>query len=82
MSRPLKEACPECPFRADTQMHYDEEALESLDAGRLPSCHMVVGYYGIFDDPAPPEGERCEGHEKWAADVPGYVRPEPKASFG
>lgn len=71
--------CKHCPFRADSQMGYDEDAMECLDAGEEPACHAVVGPDRVFAH-APlsrPRGTECKGHDLWVAGAPGYRMPAP-----
>lgn len=64
-------ACKDCPFRPDSRFAYDSDAMEALNDGMAPSCHMVVGLDSIFGGGAAP----CAGFEAWERDRPGFVLP-------
>lgn len=70
----MKTPCRHCPFRADSPLGYDADALEALKTGQEPSCHVVVGMESIFNR-VPDQITRCVGHDAWAAGVPGFVEP-------
>lgn len=76
----MKAACRECPFRIGSALCYDADALEALDDGAEPSCHMVVGMGSIFFA-EPSEKQRCGGHDLWASETPGYREPSGAGPF-
>lgn len=64
--------CKTCPFVAGPNAYmYDEDAIEALDAGYVPSCHQKVGTEQIFVD----GGEPCEGFEAWCDGKRGFRKP-------
>ena len=67
-------ACKECPFRIGAPMSYDADAIEALNDGCEPSCHMAVGVDAIFC--AEPPAHRCHGHDLWCAGAPGFQTPK------
>lgn len=54
-------------------MAYDSDAIEALDSGCEPSCHMVVGAQAIFHE-WPPK-HRCHGFDAWINEQPGFAKP-------
>lgn len=67
--------CANCPFRADSELGYDADAIEALNEGHDPSCHAVVGLDAIFVD-APNHQTRCLGFVKWLNRTPGFRKPK------
>ncbi len=68
-------ACAECPFRVGSQVCYDADALEALEDGAEPSCHMVVGMDSIFFAEPPTDKQRCTGHDRWIDGAEGFREP-------
>lgn len=66
--------CANCPFRADSKLGYDEDAMDALDSGHEPCCHAVVGVDAIFVD-APNYKTRCVGFVKWRNRARGFRKP-------
>jgi hypothetical protein len=56
-------------------MGYDADAMEALESGMTPSCHMIVGPDAIFHIEPPSAETVCIGHELWCADVRGFHLP-------
>lgn len=73
-------ACKSCPFRSNSEMRHDAEAIELMRDLMEPNCHEIVG----IDDPAQPVGHinifadhvteetRCIGYEKSTEGAPGF----------
>jgi hypothetical protein len=73
----MRTACPSCPFRKGSPLGYDDDAIEALDDGHIPSCHAVVGKDCVFQNDMPSEEHRCAGHDAWDEGRPGFCRPRP-----
>ena len=73
----LGAACSTCPFRLGSRVVYDDDALEALADGWLPSCHQIVGMQAIFHEPFP-TSSRCRGHDAWARGDDGFAAPNAK----
>lgn len=67
--------CANCPFRSDSKLGYDADAMEALNNGHEPSCHAVVGLDAIFVD-APTHQTRCLGFVKWLKRARGFKKPK------
>jgi hypothetical protein len=67
--------CAQCPFRADSPLSYDADAIAALDDGYEPSCHSVVGLGVVFEDWNPDDAKRCVGYEHWANGDDGFMKP-------
>ena len=63
--------CRNCPFRAGSTLGYDADAIEALDSGLTPSCHVQVGTEQIFQD----DEKACAGFQAWLEDRPGFRKP-------
>lgn len=70
-----KHACKDCPFRDGSPVCYDADALEALNDGMTPSCHVVVGDDSIFRFDFPTDQQRCAGHDLWVEGRAGFVLP-------
>lgn len=71
----MKTACAQCPFRVGSDILYDENALEALDSGHEPACHMVVGRSSLFSAVFPSDAQVCAGYGAWIDGEPGFCRP-------
>lgn len=70
-----REPCHQCPFRNESPLAYDTDAMAALDEGHEPSCHSVVGMDAVFHDFNPGDANRCIGFERWASDRAGFRKP-------
>lgn len=71
-----RKVCATCPFIKGVKMAYDEDAMEALDSGMVPSCHAIVGTQAIFHDECPGPDTVCLGHERWVAGDKGFDIPK------
>ena len=71
----LKPACDQCPFRTGSIFKYDRDAMEALNDGLEPSCHILVGAYAIFHDPFTTT-KRCRGYDAWVENKRGFTKPK------
>ena len=76
--RVVRFPCAKCPFRADSPLSYDADAITALEDGNEPACHSIVGRDVIFEDWNPDESKRCLGYELWLNDTPGFGKPTDK----
>jgi hypothetical protein len=60
----IKTVCLSCPFRVESVMVYDADAMEALRNGCIPSCHQIVGIERIFDNLIPGNAV-CNGYIAW-----------------
>ena len=67
--------CPECPFRVNSPLGYDDDAISALDDDNIPSCHVLVGMDSIFHENLP-DKNRCQGYELWMNGESGYAQPK------
>lgn len=67
--------CAQCPFRCDSPLAYDSDAITALDEGHEPSCHAVVGLDAVFAACHPQDEERCIGFDLWLDQAAGFRKP-------
>lgn len=69
--------CSNCPFRQESSLGYDADAMEALERGYAPYCHDVVGMDDIFRDGTltPSDHTACIGFRRWQKRVRGFRKP-------
>lgn len=68
---PRTTACAECPFRVGSPLRYDADAMDALESGFVPACHLESGMDAIFVG-----GDTCRGYEAWERGESGFSEPK------
>ncbi len=72
----VRRVCTSCPFRTHAKLGYDADAMEWLEKGYEPSCHLIAGLDGIFNEILPSDTERCAGYDAWQEGLAGFSKPK------
>jgi len=68
-----RKPCESCPFRVESKLAYDHDALEAITDGHQPNCHKIVGMDALFNKAS--LSSHCMGFESYNSGVFGFVLP-------